>query len=392
MEDIDYYIRRAAEMEDTSDGGSSSFRFGDVVLVKYEIPSKYGMARSCEESVAIQANERNSRGVRTPAHLAIKRTTEGERNFCWVLQEMARGKNFSEYCREDRILESEAIISQIPDSHYEKFVSDLSELLFLGIEMKPKNFFYDEDEKDGGFTVIDLLDGTDRRFNPESFRDISFLWINLSAMPQALANAAYYAGLEDKTKSDEMVMRIRQRLFMAMEKTIPGFDKHRRWLLRTLPPETLKYFEEHGTEVGDLTLDDEEMKHFNKTLRQIVVESIGDVESGKSEYWQIAANYVRISLAETGMKSAWLYHRANTRKLEDYDDRYDYETECERELESTVLSVFDEQIEELSTRTDNPNIIRAKQVIDSKRMKKFVRSADIPDFFDGQKAQEEPGE
>jgi len=160
VKSIDEYIQETANMENTSDGGSPAYHFDDVCLIKYQGSIKYGHARQGAELVARKANEKNAIGVRTPAHLGIKRVIDGEKEICWVLQERAKGKSFSEYCdnQDKKVqLNIQLRLANAPDAHYEKLVSDVCELFNFGLELKPKNMFYNENVQDGGFTIIDLL-------------------------------------------------------------------------------------------------------------------------------------------------------------------------------------------------------------------------------------------
>lgn len=175
MNNIDYYIQKATDMENTSDGGSPAYHFDDVCLIKYISPIKYGQVRKNAEQVAQIANEKNAKGVRTPAHLGIKRVIDSENHICWVLQEKAKGRNFGYYCenRDSKVqLDMQSRLANAPDAHYEKLVSDFCELFNLGLELKSKNMFYDEALQDGGFTIIDLLGGTGEPLNPDSLRDV----------------------------------------------------------------------------------------------------------------------------------------------------------------------------------------------------------------------------
>ena len=148
-------------MENVSDGGSPAYSFGDYVLVKYSMLSQYGLARDNEELIAEEANKKNRAGVKTPLHVAIKRTDDGRENVCWVLQEKAKGVSFVNYAYLKNAPQTQLRLQQelleALDYHYEKCLQDIAELFHMGLELKPKNIFYDNSRDNGGFTFIDLL-------------------------------------------------------------------------------------------------------------------------------------------------------------------------------------------------------------------------------------------
>lgn len=373
MINIDYYIEESKNKNNISDGGSEAYSFGDVVLVKYWNSVKYGEPRQGEEQIAISANELNDRGIRTPKHLAVKRSTDGINNYCWVLQECAKGNNYtyySSYNESDEIaLERLKTILSAPSSHFEKLVYDIGQLFNMGLELKPKNFFYDEDPLNGGYTIIDLLRSDKTPYNPNSIVDIYELRCMLNCVSGSLGVSFYSktATQEQKEISNLMISKLRQRVFQAMEKVIPNFEQHRRWILRTFPVSLLTVFASNGLEVGDLSLTDEEIEIFNKRVSEIIATCLKDICEGRYQYWQIGANEIRIALELNTLKAAWFYHRDNQMKEEDFESHYEYESECSRELERIVKEEFDRQLELLAVNSDNPNVLKAKEDMDAKK-------------------------
>ena len=354
MENIEYYIEQSKSMENTSDGGSKAYHFDDVVLIKYVKKAEYGNARECEEDVAKAANEKNAQGVRTPKHLAIKRVTEGDYNICWVLQERAKGRNFEYYCRfhnnPNIQIERQKELLSAPDSHYDKLVSDMCELLNLGTEVKAKNVFYDDNHENGGFTIIDLLGGSNEPFNPDSIENLLKIWMYLNDIVSQTTVSPFEKDTDSKKKSVELSMHMRQRIFTSMERVIPNFGEHRREVLRTLNKETRDFFEKNGTEVGDLTLDDKEEIIFEQRNLEIikeVIEGLEDEEFSKHRYTNALATIGR-KLKEKGQEQAWLYHRNN--------DKKDSSEESRKDLVDTLHELFDEKLRELAKTTSNQSI------------------------------------
>ena len=378
MKNIDYYIQQSANMPNTSVGGSPSFHFGDVVLVKYPLKRKdvveYGKPpRKNEELVAEQANKKNVKGVRTPKHLAIKRVSEGEDEVCYVLQQAAQGRSFKEYCQGKdfkALLVRQTALANAPDAHYERFVKDLCELKNLGMELKSKNLFYDEDAKNGGFTIIDLLDYSGEPFN-DSIEDVLSVKKGWECLPNQMSLEFRYDGAteDEKNAGEQILLKIRHRFFLAMEKAIPDFKKHRRDVLRSMSEEELKYFEENGTVVGDLTLNLQEQKQFDLNLEVIADSAIKEIESGKSNLSQVLINKIGFYLNKTGMQNSWLYHPGNDINRNDFENEWDYEGARKEYLENGVKGIFYEKLYALTSdgKCTNAALLQARAELDEKR-------------------------
>lgn len=303
-----------------------------------------------EEDVAKIANEKNEQGVRTPKHLAIKRVMEGEKTICWVLQERAKGKNFRYYCHFDNnpiiSIDRQKELLSAPDSHFDNLINDLCALINVGIEVKAKNLFYDNDNQSGGFTIIDLLGGSNKPFNSDSIEDILKVWNNASDIISQTTVSQFSDDQESYRKSIELSMQLRQRAFASMERVIPGFYKYRRNILRTFNPEMLRYFEEHGTEVGDLTLTKEEKEEFKKRNNEIIEEVIQKIK--KDEYkinrYVLGLGAIQAKLRDRGLIKAWLYHSGNKSK--------DSQQDSEKNLFDLMQKLFDNRLCELAETTD----------------------------------------
>lgn len=356
MEGIEYYIERSKSMENTSDGGSEAYHFDDVVLIKYVQKVEYGNARECEEDVAKAANEKNALGVRTPKHLAIKRVIEGDYSICWVLQERAKGKNFGYYCSFNNNpniqIERQQELLSAPDSHYDKLVSDMCELLNMGTEVKAKNVFYDDNRENGGFTIIDLLGGSNEPFNSDSIEDLLKVWNNLDYIVMQTIVSQYQDDSDYRSKSVELSMQMRQKIFTSMERVIPNFGKHRREVLRTFNKETIEFFERNGTEVGNLTLDEEEEKTFEEMNSKIIEEVIEKIENEeyKKNRYSCALGEIQRRLRDNGQVYAWLYHSNNEKK--------DSMQDSEKYLYDILQKLFDERLRELAETTSEQSIQR----------------------------------
>ena len=366
MKKIDEYIELSKDMKNTSDGGSPSFDFGDFVLIKYQISKKYNSdPREKEELIAKAANNKANKGVRTPKHIEIKRTQDENNNICWVLQEKAPGKCYKDYRSSDpqEQLQLQNKILNAPDTHYDKCVKDLCELFNMGLELKPKNIFYDESKEKGGFTFIDLLDHNEKPLNPESFVDILRLKRMLSFIDGCITISYYFdekATEEEKIKSSQIANKIEEKIISSMERTIPNFEKHKRWLLRTLPNNTLEFFYKDGFIKEPLELNEQEQKQFEEILKKLVKGWINKLESGKYELWQIYANEIGNDLYRIGLDCSWLYHKANKRTVKEFERSYDYEYKCKKDLEKMATIAFNEYFLEYTKTSNNQFIIQAK--------------------------------
>lgn len=361
---IEEYVRKTSEMENVSVGGSPCYDFGNVVLIKYEANVKYGPARKSAEEVALLANEANNKGVRTPKHLGIKREIVGDRDICWVLQEKAPGVPFTEYSRlapEEQIAKQKELLAA-PNIHFDTLILDLCELCDKGTELKPKNIFYDKDPKSGGFTIIDLLgrNSTERPFD-NSLKAV--LWVNRLSHSVFYSTQIYSGTEEQKKVSAELLKALKLKLFLSLERMIPDFEKHRRWVLRSFMEDELKYFSENGVNVGDLTLNAEEIDEYNRLIEIVVNQSIEKIKSGTHLYWQIEANEIRNDLAACGLGCAWAYHPDNKINRKDYQDYWAFERACSTDLEHSLMERLNERLEELAKEEaeNNPNVAKAYQ-------------------------------
>ncbi len=368
IDNIDTYIEKSRLMENTSAGGSEAYHFGDVVLVKYIMSAKYGRAREDEEKVKESANKKNSMGVRTPKHLMIKRVREDDLDVCYVLQECAKGRNFRFYCdNSDSELQllMQARLLNAPQQHCEKFIQDVCALFHSGIELKPKNIYYDEDRENGGFTIIDLLDASEEELDANSLKDV----YELQNMVQSIANFTTISSYNktalevERQISKKYQLRMKQRIFESMEKVLPGFEKHKRWLLRSLDDTTREFFKENGLLCEDLSLNEEEYQQFDSMVKKIVDDSIQKVESGRYQFWQIDANEIRIDLDCWCLQKSYLYHRENKIKRADFTGEYadyDYCRASENALEDKVKKSFFEKLMEVSENSTNENLLQAR--------------------------------
>ena len=370
MLSIEEYIEKSKNMPNISDGGSPAYDFGDAILVVYENLNKYGDARENEEQIMQAINEKNAQGVRTPKHLAVKRIVDEEKNYCYVLQEKAKGKNFSHYRFHNSIvdhLKNQQVLALAPTAHYAALARDLGQLFYFGIETKAKNLFYDESLDNGGFTIIDILGYSDKVIDFNSLSDIIRLNHLLKGIATQTTLVSYGKNIPEEAVliSKEYENQIFLKMFNALSRIIPDFENKKRWILRTYTKEQLEYFKNNGVSFDDLRLNDQEEEEYNNMLNEIVKESIKKIESGAYSYWQIEVNEIRNDLYFSGLKESWLYHPKNKRNINDYDSQYDYESDSLSDLQKVVLNRVNDCLTYLAKTTTNPHILTAKEYLDS---------------------------
>ena len=376
---IDDYVKIAENLPNSSDGGSPAFIIGDVVLVCYRIPNKYGIARPREESIREEVNKKADNGVNTPHHLEVKRTTNGENNYCWVLQERAPGKSFAKYCGNKDLkvqLQNQKEIADAPQEQYDKYVHDLIELFYFGLETKPKNLFYD---KEKGFTIIDLLeDGKKEHFDYESIKDISYLFDLTRSLTQTAIPYYYIKDIpeEQKQLTDELRYVIEFKTYNAVKNNIPNFKKFERWILRSFDKDKLAKFKEYGLEFGNLVLTEEEQQEFNATIDKVVEMSLEKVACGKYLLWQIFANEIRNDLQSFLMYDSWMLNPDNIYPIENVPEgtdmsTYDYKYHCDKRLQDICKSLFTERLLTLAKDTENEFIKKAASELEPATPKFF---------------------
>lgn len=174
--DIDYYIEKANNMQPTDQSpraGSMGYRIDDVILLKYDINRK-------DERMQKAINDAADRGAKTPKYLGTKE----EGNIYWVLQELAKGKN---YIANEDVGKYFTDLIKASDEQYRDLLVTMKELYGFDLEIRGTNIFYDRDE---GFTVIDIAGLSERQFDENSSEDINRV---ISNADSAISTLYYFA-------------------------------------------------------------------------------------------------------------------------------------------------------------------------------------------------------
>ena len=287
---------------------------------------------------------------------------------CFVLQEEAKGKIYSTYTDiEDyeKKLTIQEYFSNISSDILKKCITDLCELFNLGLELKPKNIFYDEKE---GFYFIDFLNPDNTPFDYNSVADFIRIKNNINQIFNLL-KISEYSGADSKKvkKSKELYYKMMERVLLTLEE-LPNFKKFRRTILRTYSLDELNYLSNSGYLNEDLTLNEQEEKEFKENIDKIVQEAIEKIVSGV-ELWDIQVNEVRLSLSKVGLEDNWRYHKSNDIKIQDYESYWEYSDASLKSLIEKVLNLVYEKIDILALDTNNINILKAKNDLDKYRDK-----------------------
>lgn len=365
MKTIDEYINKVKEKENLSDGGSPAYFFDEdnVVLIKYTCSQEFCQSifdvRKNEEQIRIEANKKHAKNVNTPQHIAIKRTIEGKNYVCWVLQSKAKGICYSNYKSNEQQTQMnlQKRILNAPQSHFDKCVSDLCEIFNMGLELKPKNIFYDQSPENGGFTFIDLLLSDPTPLNNESVKDILTLKSYITCIFSCLKVFAW----PEIPESTNIYNQTLVKCIKAMENTLPTFSKYKRHIFRSFSDEEIAYFRTVGLIKEDLTLTEDEIKEFYQTIQTILTNSIEKIASNKYKLWQILANEIRIDLDRNGLQNSWHYHKDNKLKKDEFKNSYDYESSCQESLQNYVYELFKELLKKVCQTTENEFLLAANQ-------------------------------
>ena len=366
MKNIEEYIRDSYHMNNTSDGGSNAYFFNDgYVLVKYEMNASYGIARPEEEVVATKANELYKKGVNTPMHVAIKRETIKDKNICWVLQTKAPGISLINYTTDINDSKQQLVMQQklldLPGEIYQKYFLDLLELYYLGIELKPKNIYLDEEK---GFTIIDLLG----KFDYKKIDFTQVLYATLECIRSSLAYTTIYSykesTVEQRIESNilykKLMLKVLQNIEVALNK-IDNFDIYKRWLIRAFNEDEIKFFGENGYEFSNLTLNPNEEQIFDDLIDIGALKLIDMIANNERELWQIESNEARFFVQSYLLGNAWKYKKNNGLKKNVFEEEVYYDNASEVEVEEILLNRFVDKI--LSMETNNPYIIKAQEEI-----------------------------
>ena len=363
MESIDYYIEKSKTMENTSDGGSPSYLFDDVVLIKYYLERKYGISRPEEEMVSYYANEKRKKGVNTPYHYSIKRVIEEKNDVCYVLQERAKGKCLKEYCNKNpkEQLEIQRKFLKEPIEKYEKCVRDLIELHNMGLELKPKNIFYDFEDTKNGVYFIDLLGFNPKNTDYKDLSELNRLIKNLKCVYSWIM-IPYYADKsceEEKEESQKIYYDIVVKILKAVETIIPSYKKYKRWIFRTFDKDMLNYFKEQEI-INDLTLSDSEYLEYSYMIYSIIDTCIENIMLGKENYTNCVLNTLRIQCSKYCLEDSYYYHKdCQTIKKENNKSKWDFDYKIRENFENKLINVFNDRLIEVSQKNESNEYLQS---------------------------------
>ena len=347
MISIDKAVELSKNKENISNGGSKCFDFGDTVLVKYTVLTKYlkdgAHAREKSEEIMKSINEKADNGVNTPKHLAIKRTVEGVCDVCYVLQQKSPGINCEDTYKcgvsfEDMCDDLNFILN-IPFEHYKKFIYDACQLYEMGHEAKNKNLFYDSNS---GFWFIDFLDNNyndkfDKNDITKIFKVIKYKIPNFI---QFASSMEYDVELTSEQIKKRELLRygIKTKRLLAIRDVLPVFRKYEKFYLADETDDYKRYLMKEKIFDTDLfKLDENDYKIFDELYEIIMEGLINKVVNEGIEFWSISINDIRIDSGLFNLGKMWGLHKDCTVKRKDFDDIYNYNYEVKQELENKIL-------------------------------------------------------
>ncbi|MFI3307102.1 MAG: hypothetical protein R3Y21_00905 [Mycoplasmatota bacterium] len=377
MKTIEEYVEMSKTKENISDGGSPAYIVNDnLVLVKYRGESKYGIARESAEAVMIAANNKNKQGVRTPIHHEVYRTIEGKYNVCYVLQERAKGRNLDTYrCSENDVVTQETLMQEflnMPNSHLDKCILDICCIFNMGLELKPKNVFYDNNIDNGGFIFIDFLEGNEKELDFTKPKDINLLLLYLFFLKTpAIPNFGKLYTEEQKLNGEQFSLSMNTRIFKSLERVIPNFEIYKRDILRTYDQFKLNNLISNNVVFENLSLTEEEIILFGKKCKDIAILLIKGYLDGTMSLGDIYVNKIRIDSHFNFLDTNWTFNRLNILKTEDFEDYYDYKYKNNSMLEATIKLMIDEALETKDYNLTNINFYDFyKKICQSMKKKK----------------------
>ncbi len=378
MISIEDAIEKSKEIANKSDGGTTCYDFGDVVLIKYAISLEYcrngNRARENEEIVMKGVNEIISKGVNTPRHLDMKRTIEDGKDVCYVLQEKVKGKNCANMGKYgepiDVVLEELKYVNAIPFKHIEKLVSDSCMIYNMGYEPKNHNLFYDEET---GFWFIDFLENKEEKFDvnkPETiFETVKYICpkpINLAGLISFDAEITK----EENEKYNELRNALKAKYLLACENMIPEFKKYEFFYLLNEENEYKKYLMSEGLVDRDLfSATSQDFEIYDELYSLVVNEICKEISNGKAEYWHVEDNEIRYKSELFDLETFYKKFICKDIKQEEFDDEWDYEIKVK---ESYTNNMMESIYKRISSIEPNENISKFISEYESKRKNNFT--------------------
>ena len=297
MRNIDWYINESLNRENISTSYTKAYSFSDdgVILVQYS------KDRPNMDEVSSEIEKLNREGVNTPRYLDYKYVGD----YCYVLQELEKGICFSEITRNHNL----EFASNIPSNHYEKFIRDVIKMNGLGIELRPRNFFYDEEV---GFTIIDIQGVYNSSFDSNSLVDVNFMFNHIySGLNVNFENASN----EELDKLEILNAKRKIKILGAFDNSLDGFSKFKRWILRN-NFNVLSDLNKYGYNVSNLDLSEDEKSFFNELVSKYIDIDIEELLEGKDEFGRNNKSKVRNAL-----EGSILFY--DDYQYKDFDDNWD---------------------------------------------------------------------
>lgn len=336
IRNVEWYIGDILHRDNISNSMTNAYSFDDdgVVLVEYH----YSREDSIRKIGPI-VNRLNKLGVSTPQYIGYRVVGD----FCYLLQEKAKGDAYSKYTTNALIEEA----SNIPVEHYAKFIKDFLTMsdYGLGLELRPRNFFYDPKE---GFSFIDVGLSERRKVANNFFElreEFNHIMWGLSVKPNSELCG------DELRKFDLLNAKRISKILLAFEQTFPNFKEESRWYLRELDQNVITCLEDIDYPISNLTLTKEEETQFKEWVLAAVRSEIEDIKIGQGKDETGNGNKTRVSNA-LGNNYAFFAERP-CHDIGNYYDQIFFETliseyqrdNCNDHLERAVITKMCKQID-----------------------------------------------
>ena len=355
MIDIDTAIKEYKTKANISDGGSDCYDFGDVVLVVYKMSVEYvkdgHRSRDNQEDVMEGINEKVDKGVNTPRQLDMRRTVEDGQDICYVLEEKCKGVNCQSLIKYnptfEEAVESYNRVFNIPMDHLLKLIKDSSQLFEMGYEAKNKNLFYDTKT---GFWFIDFLSNEkdykfDRNDTTKLFELARYRTPRTTQLVSRLSYD-YEPTEEEKARIDLLTHSIKTKFLLALETAFFEYKRYRKFLIYTDTKDYQDYLVNEGIIDSFDVLNNHDYEVFDELYNIVLNDIVKSILEKGNSFWNVECNDIRNQLSLFGLNKAWVHHRDNTLKREDYDDEYYYEMDSDKIIKNKMLRDIVERLQQ----------------------------------------------
>ena len=272
----------------------------------------------------------------------MRRTVEDGQDICYVLEEKCKGVNCQSMIKYnptfEEAVESYNRVFNIPMNHLLKLIKDSSQLFEMGYEAKNKNLFYDTKT---GFWFIDFLSNEkdykfDRNDTTKLFELARYRTPRTTQLVSRLSYDYEPTG-EEKARIDLLTHSIKTKFLLALETAFFEYKRYRKFLIYTDTKDYQDYLVNEGIIDSFDVLNNHDYEVFDELYNIVLNDIVKSILEKGNSFWNVECNDIRNQLSLFGLNKAWVHHRDNTLKREDYDDEYYYEMDSDEIIKNKML-------------------------------------------------------